>query len=335
MPASKLTIGLLGAGRIGKVHAAAIAATPGARLVSVADALPEAAASLAGEHEATVASIDEIIADAGIDAVFITTPTDMHSDLIEQAAVAGKAIFCEKPIDLSVERVRRCLAVVEEHGARLMVGFNRRFDPNFRAARARVDAGEIGDVEMVSITSRDPGPPPLEYMARSGGLFRDMSIHDFDMARFLLGEEPVSVSAVGSVLVDPAIGGVPDIDSAAITLVTASGKIAQISNSRRTSYGYDQRIEIHGSQGTVKAENIHETTVELAGSHGFTRAPLMNFFIERYMTSYNTEVAAFVSAIATGEPPQPSGEAGLRALVLAEAAVRSDAERRTVDVAEI
>jgi myo-inositol 2-dehydrogenase/D-chiro-inositol 1-dehydrogenase len=335
MPSPNLSIGLLGAGRIGKVHAAAIAATPGARLAAVADALPEAASSLAVAYDAEVGSIDAIIDDPSIDAVFITTPTDMHSDLIEQAAVAGKAIFCEKPIDLSVDRVRRCLRVVDEQGARLMVGFNRRFDPNFRAARARIDAGEIGEVEMVTITSRDPGPPPLEYMARSGGLFRDMTIHDFDMARFLLGEEPVAVTAVGSVLVDPAIGGVPDVDSAAVTLVTETGKIAQISNSRRATYGYDQRIEVHGSAGMVRAENIHETTVELAGVRGYTRAPLMNFFLERYMPAYEAEVRAFVSALAEGRDPLPDGEAGLKALVLAEAAVRSNTERRTVDVSEI
>ena len=317
MPTSTLTIGLLGAGRIGKVHAAAIAGTPGARLVAVADALPDAASSLAAAYDATVASIEDIIGDAGVDAVFITTPTDVHADLIEQAAIAGKAIFCEKPIDLSVDRVRRCLGIVADRGARLMVGFNRRFDPNFRAARARIDAGEIGDVEMVSITSRDPGPPPLEYMARSGGLFRDMTIHDFDMARFLLGEEPVSVTAVGSVLVDPAIGGVPDIDSAAVTLVTATGKIAQISNSRRASYGYDQRIEVHGSTGMVRAENIHESTVEVARSDGFERPPLMNFFIERYMPAYYAEVAAFVAAVNDGRPPQPDGASGLHALILA------------------
>jgi myo-inositol 2-dehydrogenase / D-chiro-inositol 1-dehydrogenase len=335
MSTSTLTIGLLGAGRIGKVHAAAIAGTPGARLVAVADALPDAASSLAAAYGATVASIDDIIGDAGVDAVFITTPTDVHADLIEQAAVAGKAIFCEKPIDLSVDRVRRCLGIVADRGARLMVGFNRRFDPNFRAARARIDAGEIGDVEMVSITSRDPGPPPLEYMARSGGLFRDMTIHDFDMARFLLGEEPVSVTAVGSVLVDPDIGGVPDIDSAAVTLVTATGKIAQISNSRRASYGYDQRIEVHGSKGMVRADNIHESTVEVAGGQGFQRPPLMNFFIERYMPAYYAEVAAFVAAVNEGRPPQPDGPSGLQALILAEAAVRSNAGRRTVDVSEI
>jgi myo-inositol 2-dehydrogenase/D-chiro-inositol 1-dehydrogenase len=330
-----LTIGLLGAGRIGKVHAAAIAATPGARLVSVADALPDAARLLADSYGAQVAAIDEIIADDGVGAVFITTPTDMHADLIEQAAAAGKAIFCEKPIDLSVERVRQCLATVEHHGAHLMVGFNRRFDPNFQAVRARIDAGEIGDVEMVSITSRDPAPPPLEYMARSGGLFRDMTIHDFDMARFLLGEEPASVAAIGTVLVDPAIGGVPDIDSAAVTLVTASGKIAQISNSRRASYGYDQRIEVHGSAGMVRAGNIHESTIETAGTAGFTRPPLMNFFIERYMPAYSAEVAAFVEGVVSGRPAHPSGDDGLRALLLADAAVTSNAERRTVAVGEL
>jgi myo-inositol 2-dehydrogenase/D-chiro-inositol 1-dehydrogenase len=188
---------------------------------------------------------------------------------------------------------------------------------------------------MVSIISRDPGPPPLSYMERSGGLFRDMTIHDFDMARFLLGEEPVAVSAFGSVLVDPAIAAVPDIDSCAVTLTTAGGRIAQISNSRRAAYGYDQRIEVHGSAGMARAENIHETTVEIAGEQGFTRAPLMNFFIERYMLAYQAEVATFVEGIATGAPADPNGEDGLRALVLAEAAVRSHAERRTVDVAEV
>ena len=335
MNSSTLTIGLLGAGRIGKVHAAAIAATPGARLVGVADAFVEPATEIAESYGAEVSAIDEIMADDGVDAIFITTPTDMHADLIEQGARAGKRIFCEKPIDLSVDRVRECLAVVHETGAMLMVGFNRRFDPSFRAVRERIEAGEVGDVEMVNIVSRDPGPPPLSYMERSGGLFRDMTIHDFDMARWLLGEEPVSVSAVGSVLVDPAIADVPDIDSAAVTLVTASGRIAQISNSRRATYGYDQRIEVHGSTGLARAENVHETTIEIAGEHGYTRAPLMNFFLERYMPAYEAEVATFVRTALDGGDPSPAGEDGLQALVLAEAAVRSHTERRTVDVAEV
>lgn len=332
---SSLTIGLLGAGRIGKVHAAAIAGTPDARLVAVADAFPEPAHELAAQYGATVRTIDEIMDDGSIDAVFITTPTDMHADLIEQASRAGKKIFCEKPIDLDVERVRACLRVVAETGAMLMVGFNRRFDPNFADARARIDAGVIGDVEMVSIVSRDPGLPPMAYLQRAGGLLRDMTIHDFDMARFLLGEEPVSVFAVGSVLVDPSVGTVPDIDSAAVTLVTASGRIAQISNSRRATFGYDQRIEVLGSLGMVRAENIHESTVEVASAAGFSKPPLMNFFIERYMTAYRAEVELFVRAAIDGTPVAPTGDDGLRALVLAEAAVRSCVEGRAVATSEI
>ena len=265
----------------------------------------------------------------------ICTPTPTHAPLIELAAAAGKHVFCEKPIDLDPAVAARAVAAAERAGITLQVGFNRRFDPSFRAVRAAIASGEIGTLTMLRIVSRDPSPPPAEYVKSSGGLFRDMTIHDFDMARFLLGEEPVSVTAVGSVLVDPAIGGVPDIDSAAVTLVTASGKIAQISNSRRASYGYDQRIEVHGSTGMVRADNIHESTVELARTAGFERPPLMNFFIERYMPAYYAEVAAFVAAVNDGRPPQPDGESGLQALILAEAAVRSNAERRTVDVSEI
>ena len=318
-----LRIGLLGAGRIGKVHASAIGATEGAVLTTVADAFPDAAAGVAAAHGADVASIDDILADRDIDAVFITTPTDMHADLIIRSAHAGKAIFCEKPIDLDVARVTECLSAVATTSTTLMVGFNRRFDPNFRAVRDRIDAGDIGAVEMVVITSRDPGPPPLEYMARSGGLLRDMTIHDLDMARFLLGEEPTEVFAVGSVLVDPAIASVPDIDSAAVTLRTASGKMAQINNSRRATYGYDQRIEVHGSKGMARAENIHETTAEVAGDHGYTRAPLMNFFLERYMPAYQAEVAEFVAAVSAGREPLATGLDGLRALQLADAAYQS------------
>ena len=219
-----LKFGLLGAGRIGKVHARAVAAASGAKLVAVADAIPDAAEAIAKSYAAEVRSVDAIMNAKDIDAVLITTPTDMHADLIEQAARAGKAIFCEKPIDLSVGRVRRCLDVVRAEKAALMIGFNRRFDPNFREARAQIDAGAIGDVEMVSITSRDPGPPPAAYIARSGGLFRDMTIHDFDMAAFLLGEDPVVVFAAASNLVDPAIGAAGDVDSASLVLTSKSGQ---------------------------------------------------------------------------------------------------------------
>jgi myo-inositol 2-dehydrogenase / D-chiro-inositol 1-dehydrogenase len=330
-----LRVGLLGAGRIGKVHARALTRIPAAELVAIADVVDTAAADLATETGAQVRTIDQIVDASDIDAVLITTPTDVHADLIERSARAGKAIFCEKPIDLDVERVRACLQVVADTGALLMVGFNRRFDPHFAAARAQIVAGAIGDVEMVQITSRDPGPPPLAYIARSGGLLRDMTIHDFDMARFLLGEEPVSVTAVASVLVDPAIGEAGDVDSAAVILTTATGKIAQIANSRRATYGYDQRIEVHGSLGMVSAGNPPSTTVEVGGAAGFTRPPLMDFFMDRYASAYVAELEQFVRTITTGAPCDPSGDDGLAALVLAEAAVRSLVRGATVNVSEI
>jgi myo-inositol 2-dehydrogenase/D-chiro-inositol 1-dehydrogenase len=328
-----LRLGLLGAGRIGKVHAAAIAATPGATLVAVADAVPEAATALADAHGAAVREADAIMAAGDIDGVLITTPTDLHATMIEQAARAGKAIFCEKPIDLDVDRVRACLDVVASTGAKLMVGFNRRFDPNFREVRRRIEAGAIGAVEMVQITSRDPAPPPVSYIGRSGGLFRDMAIHDFDMARFLLGEEPVTVYAAASVLVDPAIGAAGDVDSAAITLTTASGRICQISNSRRATYGYDQRIEVHGARGLLSAENVRATTVEEATAEGYRRDPLLDFFMTRYTAAYQAEIATFVSAVTSGTPLTPSGDDGLKALLIAEAAALSVREQRVVRLA--
>jgi myo-inositol 2-dehydrogenase / D-chiro-inositol 1-dehydrogenase len=327
-----LRIGLLGAGRIGKVHAGAVASTAGATLVAVADVIPAAAKAVADLAGARVGTIDDIITADDIDAVLITTPTDMHSDLIERAAKAGKKIFCEKPIDLDVVRVRKCLKVVERTNAVLMVGFNRRFDPHFSEVKRRIESGSIGSVEMVQIVSRDPGPPPADYIKRSGGLFRDMTIHDFDMARFLLGEEPLTVSATASVLVDPKIGKLGDVDSAAIVLQTASGRIAMISNSRRATYGYDQRVEVHGSKGMVRADNPVTTTVESANANGFTSDPLHTFFMTRYTEAYAAEIAAFVAAATGGAPASPSGEDGLRALVLAEAALRSAASGRVVRV---
>jgi len=328
-----LRFGLLGAGRIGRVHAKAVAGAAGAELVAVADAVPEAAKAIAASYATEVRSVEAIISAKDVDAVLITTPTDLHAQMIEQAARAGKAIFCEKPIDLSVERVRRCLEVTRAEKAALMVGFNRRFDPNFMEARARIDAGAIGEVEMASITSRDPAPPPLAYVARSGGLFRDMTIHDFDMAAFLLGEDPVTVFAAASNLVDPAIGAAGDIDSASLVLTTKSGKIAQISNSRRATYGYDQRIEVHGSKGMVSAENVRATTVEVADADGYRRDPLLNFFMTRYTQAYANEIAAFIEAVEAGRPMSPSGEDGLKALLMAEAAVKSLKERRQVEIA--
>lgn len=327
--------GLLGAGRIGKVHAKAITGDARAKLVAVADAMAPAADAIAAQYGCQVRTIDAIEAASDIDAVVLCTPTDTHADLIERFARAGKAIFCEKPVDLSLARVRDCLKVVEATKAKLMVGFNRRFDPHFRAVRAAIDEGRIGTVEMVTITSRDPAPPPASYITVSGGIFRDMTIHDFDMARFLLGEEVATVQAAGSVLVDPAIGKLGDYDSASVILTTASGKQCVISNSRRASYGYDQRIEVHGSLGSAAAENQRPVSIEVATAAGYTRPPLHDFFMTRYTEAYAAEIAAFVAAISDGAAISPSGQDGLAALALADAAILSVKEGRAVPVAEI
>ena len=327
--------GLLGAGRIGKVHAKAISADGNAVLVAVADAFADAALAIGAQYGCEVRSIDQILAATDIDAVVICTPTDTHADLIEAFARAGKAIFCEKPIDLSLARVKSCLAVVRDTGAVLMVGFNRRFDPHFAAVRAAIDAGTIGAVEMVTITSRDPGAPSVEYIARSGGIFRDMTIHDFDMARYLLGEEVIEVSAMAAVLTDSAIAKAGDFDSVQVMLKTATGKQAMISNSRRATYGYDQRIEVHGSLGAVTAENQRPFMIEVATAAGYTRPPLHDFFMTRYTEAYSAEIASFIAALGGAGPAQPTGEDGLAALALAEAALKSVAERRTVAVAEV
>jgi myo-inositol 2-dehydrogenase/D-chiro-inositol 1-dehydrogenase len=327
--------GLLGAGRIGRVHARAIRGDEGARLVAVADALPEAAAAVAAAASARIDTIAGLEASADIDAVVICTPTDTHAELIERFARAGKAVFCEKPIDLSLGRVRDCLRVVEAEGATLMVGFNRRFDPDFAAVKAAVDRGALGAVEMVTIISRDPGAPPLDYIARSGGIFRDMTIHDFDMARWLLGEEPETVLAAASVLTDPEIGRAGDYDSVNVILRTASGRQAVITNSRRAAYGYDQRVEVLGSAGAAAAHNHHQANIELAGPGGFTRPPLLDFFMTRYVAAYAAEIAAFVAAVRDGTPAPTSGHDGLMALALADAALLSAQQGRAVRLAEM
>ena len=325
-----MRFGVIGAGRIGKIHGGNIARRSDCVVALVADADANAAHALAAATGAKVGSVEEIIAAKDIDAVAICSPTDTHADLIELAAKAGKAIFCEKPIDLSVERVRACLEVVRSSKVKLMIGFNRRFDPNFSSVRKRIQDGAIGQVEIVQITSRDPSPPPISYIERSGGLFRDMMIHDFDMARFILGEEPVSVSAFGSSLVDPEIGKAGDVDTAVVILQTKSGKVCEISNSRRATYGYDQRVEAHGSKGMLAANNIRETTVEHAGAHGITADKVLNFFLERYESAYRSELDAFVNAVKAGAEPSPSGQDGLMALVLADAAYRSWKTGQTV-----
>ncbi|MGC3939054.1 inositol 2-dehydrogenase [Roseobacter sp. EG26] len=318
-----LNIGLLGCGRIGAVHARSIKQHPDAQVTALSDAIPAAAQALAETSGAAVLDSDALINSADVDAVIIGTPTDTHYDLIHKAAAAGKAIFCEKPIDMSAARIRDCIRAVTAASVPFMTAFNRRFDPSFANLQARLAQGEIGDAEIITILSRDPAPPPIGYIKSSGGIFRDMMIHDLDMARFLLGEEPVQVFAVGSALVDPEIGAAGDVDTAAVTLTTASGKICQISNSRRATYGYDQRIEVHGSSGMLRAANVHENTVEAATGLGFQTAPTMHFFLERYELAYAREIAHFVEALRQGTPPSPGIDDGLKAQLLADAATRS------------
>jgi len=327
--------GVLGAGRIGQVHAEAVAGVRAARIVAVADPVAAAAEKIRDQYSADVRSIDAIEKSDDIDAIIICTPTDTHADLIEKFAKAGKAVFCEKPIDLSLQRVRDCLAVVKQTGATLMVGFQRRFDPDFCALRAMIDSGKIGEVEMVTLISRDPGPPPYDYIERSGGIFRDMTIHDFDVARWMLGEEVETVQAAGSVLVDPKLGELGDFDSVNVILRTASGKQCTITNSRRATYGYDQRIEVHGSKGLVAAENTREANIEFANADGYTRPPLLNFFMSRYTRAYAAEIEAFVAAVRDGAVPPTTGQDGLMALALADAAVESIRSQKTIKVADV
>ncbi len=329
-----LNIGLLGVGRIGRVHAKAISSQSNCKLVALSDICETAAKEVAEEYGCDVRSIDEIACSKDIDGIVICTPTNTHADLIEQFARAGKSIFCEKPIDLNLDRVKKCLMVVKETNAILMLGFNRRFDPHFVAVRAAIDDDAIGDVEQVIITSRDPGLPPFDYIDVSGGIFRDMTIHDFDMSRFLLGEEIETVQANASVLVDPKLADHNDFDTASLLLTTKSGKQCLISNSRRATYGYDQRIEVSGSKGMVSAENQRPISIEIANSEGFSRPPLHDFFMTRYTDAYAAEIGEFVSAIAAGTVPSPSGEDGRKALELAEAALLSVKDNRVVHMSE-
>ena len=330
-----VSFAVLGAGRIGQVHAAAIASVADARLVAVSDPVPDAARAIEARYGCDIRSVDEIEAAPDVDAVVICTPTDTHADLIECFCRAGKAVFCEKPVDLSVDRVKACLNVVDEVGGTLMVGFQRRFDPDFRALKSAIDSGRIGQVEMVTLTSRDPGPPPYAYIERSGGIFRDMTIHDFDVARWLLGEEVDSVLAAGSVLVDPKIGELGDYDSVNVILTTSSGRHCTITNTRRATYGYDQRIEVHGSKGAASAENHRAARIEIADAAGFARPPLLDFFMTRYTAAYAAEIAAFVDVLTKGAPVPTTGHDGLMALALAEAALTSAREGRAVRVAEV
>ncbi len=328
---TKVRFAVLGCGRIGRMHAANLSHHPDAELVSVFDVLHEAAAATAAALQVRHAgSVAEALADRSVDAVLIATSTDSHVSLIIEAVRAGKAVLCEKPIDLDINTVFRCRDEIAGLNPIVMIGFNRRFDPSFAALRRRVEEGEIGRIEQVVISSRDPAPPPMSYIRNSGGLFRDMMIHDLDMARSLVGDI-VAVSSLGAVLVDPAIGAAGDIDAAMVTLEAASGALVHINNSRRCAYGYDQRLEVFGDKGMLLAGNQRETTVEAhSAERTASRDPILHFFIQRYTAAYAAEIAHFVSAVRTRTMPRPSFDDGLQALRLADAAAESHRSGRTV-----
>jgi myo-inositol 2-dehydrogenase/D-chiro-inositol 1-dehydrogenase len=317
-------IAIIGAGRIGKIHAGNIAANSRLQLTRVVDPFADAAAALAGQYGATVSTVEEALADPAIAGIVVASSTDTHLDYSMAAARAGKAVFCEKPLDQVLARATAAATEFETLNTRLFLAFNRRFDPNFAALQARLADGAVGALETLHIVSHDPAPPPADYVATSGGMFKDMVIHDFDMARWLLGEEPTQVFATASVLVDPAIGAAGDVDTAKTILRTPSGKLCMISSSRRSGYGYDQRIEAFGSKGMVRAQNVLESTVETWGESGAAAAPIQNFFLERYAQAYAREIDHFADVI-DGAAPAIGYRDGVAALALAEAAARSAA----------
>ena len=326
-------LGLFGCGRIGRVHAASVATSARAELVAAYDPFEAAAAEVAAQHGGVATTDPRVIFDDdSIDGVIIASPTPTHVELLTCAVRAGKAVLCEKPIDLDLARVDACAAELDGAEASVMVGFNRRFDPSIRQVQERVAAGEIGRLEQLTIVSRDPAPPPLSYVRESGGLFRDMTIHDFDLARFFLGEV-VEVTATGANLVDPAIAEAGDIDSAVVVLRGRDGALASITNSRRCAYGYDQRVEAFGSDATLSVANQRPTSVRYsdAGSTDVA-APYLNFFLDRYAAAYAAELDHLLDRMDDGAAPSPSFADGRAALVLADAALESLRTGRTVGV---
>lgn len=330
MTTTPLRFAIIGAGRIGAVHAAGIAAHPGTHLALVADPVDGAAARLAGQYGARATTdVAEVFAADDVDAVLVGSPTPFHVEQIVAGVRAGKAVLTEKPVALDLASVDDCIAQVGGAADRVMVGFNRRFDPGFAEIHARIAAGEIGPLEQLTIVSRDPEAPPATYIPLSGGIFRDMTIHDFDMARFMLGDV-VEVSAVGQHL-DPAIEAAGDFDAAVITLRASSGAVATIINSRHCATGYDQRIEAFGPRGSLQAENHTATSVRFNGATTSNAAgPYLNFFLQRYAEAYRRELAHFAESIAAATAPSPSLVDGREALAIADAATRSAVEGRTV-----
>jgi myo-inositol 2-dehydrogenase / D-chiro-inositol 1-dehydrogenase len=333
-----LRLGLIGAGRIGQVHAATIAQRiAGAHLVAVTDPVLAAAETVAARYRVptVVADAQAILADPAIDAVLLCTPTDTHAELISAAAAAAKHIFCEKPVALTLAETDAALAAVERAGVKLMLGFNRRFDASYARVRRAVQSGEIGTPHTMHIISRDPTPPPIEYIKLSGGIFLDMAIHDWDMARFLTGSEIEEVYVQGGVMVDPAIGAAGDIDTHVTLMRFASGAIGTVDNSRRAVYGYDQRVEVFGSAGAIQTGNSYPNSGVISTAEAVRRDLPLHFFMQRYTEAYAAEIAAFVDALANDAPVPVNGHDGRAALLVGLAARRSYEERRPVRVAEI
>lgn len=333
-----MDIGVIGAGRIGKLHARNIAYNiPRARIARIVDVDGARAKELAAELGVGKASADykDIMDDPAIQAVIVCSSTDTHADMVVAAAAKGKHVFCEKPVDLTVARVKTALAAVEKAGVKLQIGFNRRFDHNFARIEKLVRDGAVGKPHLVRISSRDPAPPPAEYVKVSGGIFLDMTIHDFDMARFLCGSEVTEVYAKGAVLVDPAIGAAGDVDTAVVTLVFENGCLGVIDNSRKAAYGYDQRVEVFGSLGSAACENDAPTTVSLSTERGVSTDKPLYFFLERYRQAYIDEMNAFCDAVLDGKPVPVGGMDGLKPLLIGLAAKKSLAEGRPVKVSEI
>ncbi len=332
-----INLGLIGAGRIGRLHAENLAyRIPEASLVAVSDIFLEAAQSVAADMQIPVAYDHHrpILEDETVDAVLICSSTDTHAKLIEEAAEAGKQIFCEKPIALDLRSIDRALEAVDRAGVKLQIGFNRRFDPHFRRMRELVAAGEIGQPHLLRITSRDPQPPPIEYVEVSGGIFLDMTIHDFDMARYMIGSEVEEVYAAGGVMVDPAIGDAGDIDTAIITLRFKNGVLGAIDNSRQAIYGYDQRVEVFGSGGMVTCANDKPDSAVISNASGEHGAKPLFFFVERYTESYIAEMKAFIECIVDGTPPPVTGLDGRIPVLMGYAAKRSVEEKRPVKLSE-
>jgi myo-inositol 2-dehydrogenase/D-chiro-inositol 1-dehydrogenase len=334
----QIKVGIIGAGRIGRVHAETLAyRIPAAKIEMISDVRYDAAKKAAEDYRIPKACEDyhEILANKEIQAVIICSSTDTHARIIEEAAAAGKHIFCEKPIDLTLEKIQSALAAVKKAGVKFQVGFNRRYDPNFKKIADAVRAGTIGQPQIVKITSRDPGPPPIDYVKVSGGIFLDMTIHDFDMARYVIGDEPEEVFVYAGNMVDPAIKQAGDVDTAIVTMKYKSGAMCVIDNSRKAVYGYDQRLEVFGSKGCMTADNNTNTRTNLWNETGQHEDLPLHFFLQRYMDSYAAEMREFVDCVANNKTPSCGGMDGLLSVVLGMAAKKSYAEKRPVRVEEI